>query len=680
MEIEIKKVSEKISLGKYNKAEKSLNQILKDTALTKMDRIDALILLSKIKKLTHRHGDSLDTLNEAIKLIPKSKELVNLSALLLKADIFLHLYRYNESLKIIDKAELFITKIKEKYGEQLTEQIAYLHFVKGVVHRVKGYPNEAKNYLEKALELFYKIDDKQYVARTLRNIGLAYSDNGELDEAINYYKKSFETSMSSKNKADSIHPLAYIGFIYQKKGNLDEAINYQNQRLELSREINHAYGIFSSMCHLGNLYCQKGKLKQAITFYEEANELSKKAKNQKFLGLGYMGLGLCHKELGDFDRANRNFDIANGIFLKMDSQQLMTEILLQKGDILFRKGQIDTAIKMLRKALMKFDELGNVFAVAQTQQYLGNVYIIQDEIEQALISFNNALEHYKQTKSTIPMIQCIHRIGWVQWHAGNLQQAKEFLISSYTQAKEIQSIFTTVSSLLGLIIINTELDDIQTAKKYLKELIVIDELLKNKIVKVQTNLAKAIIYKTSSIERDKGKAEILFENVINEAVLFFPYTLMAILNLGELLLLNIKKSSDKDSLDKYKELVVKLYDLAKDQKLHTLLAESYWMQSQLAIIDGDGKKAQEFIEQANNLIEEKKLEGLKNRFSERKSFMRTQIPKISKIKKDEVPLSKLVDHLQLIEDIKQTQKVVVKDLHKSESETAILKRIFEFKM
>ncbi len=680
MEIEIKKVSEKISLGKYIKAEKSLNQILKDTALTKMDRIDALLLLSKIKKLTHRHGDSLDTLNEAIKLIPESKELVKLSALLLKADIFLHLYRYNESLKIIDKAEFFINDIKVKYGEQLTEHIAYLYFVKGVVHRVKGYPNEAKNYLEKALELFNKIDNKQYVARTLRNIGLAYSDNGELDEAINYYKKSFETSMSSKNKADSIHPLAYIGFIYQKKGDLDEAINYHNQRLELSREINHSYGIFSSMCHLGNLYCQKGKLKQAITFYEEANVLSKKEKNQKFLGLGFMGLGLCHKELGDFEVANKNFDIANEIFKKIESQQLMAEILLQKGDILIRKGQIETAIEILRKALMKFDELGNVFAVAQTQQYLGNVYIIQGEIEQALFSFKNAMEHYKQTKSTIPMIQCIHRIGWVHWHAGNSDQAQEFLISSYTQAKEIQSIFTIVSSLLGLIIINTELNDIQTAKKYLEELMEIDRILKNKIVKVQTNLAKAIVYKTSSIERDKGKAEILFENVISEAVLFFPFTLMAILNLGELLLLNIKKSDDKGSLDKYKDLVVKLYILAKEQNLHYMLAESYWMQSQLAIIDGDAKKAQEFIELANNLIEEKKLVGLKNRFSERNSFMRTQMPKISKIKKDKVPLSQLVDHLQLIDDIKQTQKVVIKDLHISESKTAFMKRIFKFKL
>jgi len=680
LDLEIKKASEKISLGKYNKAEKSLNQILKDTALTKMNRIDALLLLSKIKKMTHRHGDSLDTLNEATKLIPKSKELVNLSALLLKADIFLHLYRYNESLKIIDEAELIINDIKEKYGERLTEQIAYLHFVKGVVHRVKGFPNEAKNYLEKSLELFYKIDDKQHVARTLRNIGLAYSDNGELDEAINYYKKSFETSMSSKNEADSIHPLAYIGFIYQKKGNLDEAINYQNQRLELSREINHAYGIFSSIYYLGNLYCQKGKLKQAITFYEEANELSKKAKNQKFLGLGYVGLGLCHKELGDFESANKNFDIANEIFKKIDSQQLMTEILLQKGDILIRKGQIDTAIEILRKALMKFDELGNVFAVAQTQQYIGNVYIIQGEIQQALISFNKALEHYKQTKSIIPMIQCLHRIGWVHWHAGNTKQAKEFLINSYTQAKEIQSVFTIVSSLLGLIIINAELNDIQTAKKYLKELIELDGILKNKIVKVQTNLAKAIIYKTSNVERDKGKAEILFENVISEAVLFFPFTLMAILNLGELLLLNIKKSDDEDSLNKYKELVVKLYVLAKDQNLHSLLAESYWMQSQLAIIDGDAKKAQEFIEQANNLIEEKKLVGLMNRFSERKSFMRTQIPKISKINKNQVPLSKLVDHLQLIEDIKKTQKVVVKDLHKSDNDIAIMKRIFEFKL
>lgn len=70
---------------------------------------------------------------------------------------------------------------------------------------------------------------------------------------------------------------------------------------------------------------------------------------------------------------------------------------------------------------------------------------------------------------------------------------------------------------------------------------------------------------------------------------------MAILNLSELLILNIKKRNEEDSLIKLKEIIIKLYTLAKEQNLDFLLAESYWLQSQLALIERNPESAKQYL-------------------------------------------------------------------------------------
>ncbi|MHA1124294.1 MAG: tetratricopeptide repeat protein [Candidatus Heimdallarchaeota archaeon] len=679
MEKEMDKIAKKIYHGKYAQAYKKLKSIVRDDSLTKKEKAEYYSLLSNVEKLTHRHKDALKSLNKAISNTPKSNVLMNLRTTLLKADIYLNLIRYNDSLKIIDEAEQLIYDNKKKLGDKLKKPEAYLNFVRGVAFRVKGYPNEAKPYLKKGISLYEQVGDKQGLARSLRNMGLALSDNGELDEAIEFYRKSYDASMSIDNKRDSIHPLAYIGFIYWKIGNLDEGIKYFNQRLELSSNIKYPYGIFSSKYHLGNLNFLKGNTEESIKLLNETIKICEKDGGQKFKGLSSMVLSMCYKELGDLEKADECLNIAHSIFKKMKFEQFITEVLILKGDLLIQQGKIDKALKILRKALMKFEELGNVYAIAQTQQYIGHAYMVQGNYDEALINLTKALDFFDKSLSLLPKIQCLHRIGWVHWQAGKLKKANDYLYRSFIQAKAINNLATVASSLLGLISINIELKKNEKALQYLAEMKKIDRNSKNKVIHMETKLAQAIIYKESKNERDHGRAEILFESIINEPTLFFPFSIIAILNFSELLLKNIKETNDENRLVKLKGVVTKLYHLARDQHLDSLLAESYWLQSQLALVERNPNAAQKYLKLANDLVIKKNLTKHIQEFSLRQTTLEEQMPEIMKFKKDEISISQLVDHLQLLESIKQITKDTAKDLHQTPRDSVIMKRIFEFK-
>jgi tetratricopeptide (TPR) repeat protein len=64
----------------------------------------------------------------------------------------------------------------------------------GWVYSALGDKNKAKEFLEKALEMYRKTlpDNHKSIADTLHNLGLVYSDLGDKIKAKEFYEKALE--------------------------------------------------------------------------------------------------------------------------------------------------------------------------------------------------------------------------------------------------------------------------------------------------------------------------------------------------------------------------------------------------------------------------------------------------------------------------------------------------------
>lgn len=72
------------------------------------------------------------------------------------------------------------------------------------------------------------------IASSLNNIGLIYSDQGNLEQALEFYNQSLEikkTIQGDKPHKNIAVTLNNIGVIYKKQGNLEKAIEFYNQSL-----------------------------------------------------------------------------------------------------------------------------------------------------------------------------------------------------------------------------------------------------------------------------------------------------------------------------------------------------------------------------------------------------------------------------------------------------------------
>jgi len=161
-----------------------------------------------------------------------------------------------------------------------------------------------------------------------------------------------------------------------------------------------------------------------------------------------------------------------------------------------------------------------------------------------------------------------------------------------------------------LISVTIDKNLLDRAQQYLQRLKLINEQEDNKVIRQQYRVAEALVLKTSPRARYRGKAEELLEQVVEEEVVEHRVTVMALLNLCDLLITELHMSGEQEMLGEVHALVTRLREIATQQHSHWVLAETYVLQAKLALVELDLPKARQLLEQAQQLAEERGLRRL----------------------------------------------------------------------
>lgn len=169
----------------------------------------------------------------------------------------------------------------------------------------------------------------------------------------------------------------------------------------------------------------------------------------------------------------------------------------------------------------------------------------------------------------------------------------------------------------------------------------------NKGVIQASQVEEALILKTSPRARNRGRAEVLLEIVVNDAVVDHRLTVLAIFHLCDLLLQELQVSDDVEVLNEVQNLVLRLLDLAKSQYSFSLMTQIFVLQSRLALLELDIPKAQKLLIQASTLAEEKGLQTLALKIVEEQTTLDTQIHKWEDFIKRKASMSEIIEFIRI---------------------------------
>ncbi|MFX0043944.1 MAG: TIR domain-containing protein, partial [Candidatus Hodarchaeota archaeon] len=294
------------------------------------------------------------------------------------------------------------------------------------------------------------------------------------------------------------------------------------------------------------------------------------------------------------------------------------------------KGELDLALDYCKKSLVLCKDMNSKFGIALSLNYLGIIYRLQGD-------FNRAIEHLKQS------------------------------LVLFDDLGNDMYMVMIISCILELAI---DMKDQEKAQLYLNRLKAYKDL--NKGYNAIYRSCKALLLKLSPRAINRGKAEEIFKELVNEEGILNELKEIALINLCDLFLIELRNTGDPELLDEFQDYITRLMDVTKKYNSHSLLAEAYLLQARLALLTLDIKEARRLLTQAQKISEKYGLNRLAIKISSEHDELLKQLEMWEKLKESKAPLAERMELSRLNEQMERMVKKRVVSLPKLEAEQPVL--------
>jgi tetratricopeptide (TPR) repeat protein len=264
----------------------------------------------------------------------------------------------------------------------------------GNAYRKLGEVHKSIEFQYQALEVVQKIGDPRWIGVIYSNIGSAYFTLNNYDMAIKFAQQSLDNARNIGYKRGEGNALRILSKAYGKKlGKNEISREYSKQSLAIFKEIGDQREETKALIIIGDI-CRKGKeIKQAINKYQKAKLISHNKLRDKLLeGRSSSGLGKAYIELEKDDMAMMHIK---------NSLALNSEIGYKRGEgyslralsrVLKKIGQNKESIEYSKQSLSIFRDMGNHLEEAKTSIDLGDIYIVEKEVNVAMSYYVDAMK------------------------------------------------------------------------------------------------------------------------------------------------------------------------------------------------------------------------------------------------------------------------------------------------
>ena len=494
-----------------------------------------------------------------------------------------------------------------------------------------GKHDEGQIELDKAKTILIRIDREkegdirkiqESKANLLNQSGILAWYRGELDKALKYYQESLLISSELQDKTSMAKTYNNIGLVYWSKGVLTEAIRSYLQSLEIHEELGDERQIGTVLSNLGNVNIQLGNLDEGLLYQERSLAIREKLGIKPDLMMTLINMGSVYHLMGDLDQALDYYQRSRNLAHELDYSREIALTLNNIGGIYQLKGDLDQALDHFQKSLALYQQIG-----------------IKEDIALALVNMG---ELYRKK--------------------GNSEAAQEHYQKSLALYSELGNDPWMAVILLELVWVSLESNDSDLTEKSLAELKRINDRNDNRVIDQRYRLAQALVLKSSHRARNRMKAGTILQEVVEEPIAVHSLTVTAMIHLCDLLLSELKMTGEEELFEDIKSLTQQLLEIAKSQESHSLLAETYFLLSKLAMIELDMGRAQKFLTQAIQLAVEKGLDGIAANLKKEQDLLQSQVEKWELLAQRNPSRQEMIDQTKIDDLLNRMIQETVTDL------------------
>ncbi len=380
------------------------------------DRFPAILAREKVFELLGerqlQHED-LESLTRLVDEMTPGKETDTR-----RVQVLLRLSRFSEATSD-NVASIEYARRALKYAQivGLDESMASCYLLWGSALWRQGKYVEARQPLEKALEIARRVSIPNLEADILRNLGIVNAVLSNYTEARLYYEQSLAIKRELGDLRGESATLNSLSMLVYDLGDYLQARQYLEQSLNIKREIGDRRGEEIAMNNLGLVAYSEGDPVAARRYMGEALSMSQEILDLEGQTTALAVLGLIATYQGDYAAAQDYLENSLNLFREQvndvqgESEALSYMALLQN-----RLGNQEVAQEYATRALELARDVGAWREQFNALLFLGHALLALYRTEEAIQAYQQALDLPDKERQTSPHLEAVAGLGraWLE--------------------------------------------------------------------------------------------------------------------------------------------------------------------------------------------------------------------------------------------------------------------------
>ncbi len=275
--------------------------------------------------------------------------------------------------------------------------------------------------------------------RSLNNLGLVYSHQGDYPKAIQYHEKSLEISQRHQSKPDVATSLNNIANNYINLGNYPKALDLYQESKSISESIGDRLQLSRTINNIGHLYTQQGDYRKGLETYQTSLNIALDTGDREQQATIYNNMGTNYQYLSEYNTAKDAYEKSLALHQATGSKSGIATTTNNIGVLLSTMGDYPTAESTLQTALQQAQTLGTPQLIAMTYGNLARIYGDQGKYATSLEFFTKELDIHRKTGDRANEAGSLLQFGSIYRLLGRPAKAQDYCKNALASAQSIGS-------------------------------------------------------------------------------------------------------------------------------------------------------------------------------------------------------------------------------------------------
>lgn len=308
-----------------------------------------------------------------------------------KGDLLVALSRYYRRINL-DSSQIYVEQaLKVARDAGLEQKVQRYKMSQAALFWMQSnLDGAAKNYRE-ALAYWRKKRDKVEVTRCLLNLGTVSYSAGTPKQAIEYLSEASLLARETGEKLMEAQIAGTMGSVYYSLEILDSSLYYRQAALEAFAALKDTANMVRSETNLGLHFRDLGQSLRARIHYEQAVEYLTGVDDIGLRGEVYEGLGQLEYRIGDQEAAVKNLLKAREYFRDLGWNQNIAYNNILVGLCFKALGRTAAAKEQFEEGFALADSIGNKAAAASAIANIGEMQRAEGNFREAIVKYRESL-------------------------------------------------------------------------------------------------------------------------------------------------------------------------------------------------------------------------------------------------------------------------------------------------